>query len=204
MSRRNISPPSSGSNKPSKIPAWKQMSMETSDYTYRKQGGNWRVNFSPPLARRGAEYNRWALTRSPVRTNRRQEQAGTSKTTSFQGNPALLLVCPTGLLGGFILPHGRANGNWGPLLYFLPASYIVQNFSCHLLSRWYLARLIPWPWKWKWHVSLKMLLHFQWTTWRYIPQDIILHNHRCENLKSYMKNGWLRTHKNGRSDISHA
>jgi hypothetical protein len=26
---------------------------------------------------------------------------------------------------------------------------------------------------------------FQQTTWHYIPEDGILHNHRCENLKSY-------------------
>jgi hypothetical protein len=28
---------------------------------------------------------------------------------------------------------------------------------------------------------------FQRTTRRYIPEDVILHNHRCENLKSYIK-----------------
>jgi hypothetical protein len=27
---------------------------------------------------------------------------------------------------------------------------------------------------------------FQQTTWHYIPEDSILHNHRCENLKSYI------------------
>jgi hypothetical protein len=26
---------------------------------------------------------------------------------------------------------------------------------------------------------------FQWTALRYIPEDRILHNHRCENLKSF-------------------
>jgi hypothetical protein len=26
---------------------------------------------------------------------------------------------------------------------------------------------------------------FQRTEWRYIPEESILHNHRCENLKSY-------------------
>jgi hypothetical protein len=25
----------------------------------------------------------------------------------------------------------------------------------------------------------------QWTTWHHIPEDDTLHNHRCENLKSY-------------------
>jgi hypothetical protein len=28
-------------------------------------------------------------------------------------------------------------------------------------------------------------IHFQPTTRRYIPEDGTLHNHRCENLKSY-------------------
>jgi hypothetical protein len=26
-------------------------------------------------------------------------------------------------------------------------------------------------------------LVFQWTTWRYIPEDVTLHNHRCKNLR---------------------
>jgi hypothetical protein len=32
------------------------------------------------------------------------------------------------------------------------------------------------------------LVDFQWTTWRYIREDSTLHNHRCENLKSYIIN----------------
>jgi hypothetical protein len=30
----------------------------------------------------------------------------------------------------------------------------------------------------------------EWTTWRYIPDDNIIHDHRSENLKSYI---WMRT-----------
>jgi hypothetical protein len=30
-----------------------------------------------------------------------------------------------------------------------------------------------------------MSVDFQRTTLRYIPEEITLHNHRCENLKSY-------------------
>jgi hypothetical protein len=26
---------------------------------------------------------------------------------------------------------------------------------------------------------------FQWTSWRYIPEDRTIHNYRCETLKSY-------------------
>jgi hypothetical protein len=29
-------------------------------------------------------------------------------------------------------------------------------------------------------------IDFQWTTWRYIPEDISLHNHRRKTLKSYI------------------
>jgi hypothetical protein len=32
---------------------------------------------------------------------------------------------------------------------------------------------------------LSLNLRFGGTTWRYIPEDGTLHNHRCENLKSY-------------------
>jgi hypothetical protein len=31
-------------------------------------------------------------------------------------------------LRDFILPHGRANGNWGPLFHFPPVSNIIRNF----------------------------------------------------------------------------
>jgi hypothetical protein len=34
--------------------------------------------------------------------------------------------------------------------------------------------------------SSEMSVEFQLTTRRYIPEDRTLHNHRCENLKSYM------------------
>jgi hypothetical protein len=30
-------------------------------------------------------------------------------------------------------------------------------------------------------------VEFQWSTRRYIPEHITLHNHRCESLKSYLK-----------------
>jgi hypothetical protein len=32
--------------------------------------------------------------------------------------------------------------------------------------------------------SSEMLVDFQQVTWRYITEDITLHNHPCENLKS--------------------
>jgi hypothetical protein len=33
--------------------------------------------------------------------------------------------------------------------------------------------------------SSETLADFQWTTRCYIPDDIILHNHRCEKIQSY-------------------
>jgi hypothetical protein len=41
--------------------------------------------------------------------------------------------------------------------------------------------------------SSKMLVNFQWTTQRYIPEDRTLHNHCCENLKSYFWNRVFQT-----------
>jgi hypothetical protein len=35
--------------------------------------------------------------------------------------------------------------------------------------------------------SSETSVDFQQTTWRYIPEDRTLHNHRSENLKSYIK-----------------
>jgi hypothetical protein len=34
--------------------------------------------------------------------------------------------------------------------------------------------------------SSERLVDFQWTTWRYIPEDSTPHNHCCENLISYI------------------
>jgi hypothetical protein len=34
--------------------------------------------------------------------------------------------------------------------------------------------------------SSEMLIDFQRATWRYIAEERPLHNHRCENLKSYL------------------
>jgi hypothetical protein len=33
-------------------------------------------------------------------------------------------------------------------------------------------------------ISFDTSVDFQRTTWRYIPEDRSLHNHRCENLRS--------------------
>jgi plasmid replication initiation protein len=36
--------------------------------------------------------------------------------------------------------------------------------------------------------SSETVANFEWTTWCYIPEDRTLHNHHCENLKSYIIN----------------
>jgi hypothetical protein len=58
---------------------------------------------------------------------------------------------------------------------------------CHLISRWFLARLILRPCRWR-RCSSVTSVHFQRATWRYIPEDSTFHNHRSENLKSYTWN----------------
>jgi hypothetical protein len=55
--------------------------------------------------------------------------------------------------------------------------------ACHLLSCWYLGRLIA-PWRWMRFVPPKRLLDFQRSTRRCISQDNTVHSHRCENLRS--------------------
>jgi hypothetical protein len=40
--------------------------------------------------------------------------------------------------------------------------------------------------------SSEMSVAFQCTTWRYITEDRTLHNHSCENLKSYNFYSWSR------------
>jgi hypothetical protein len=43
---------------------------------------------------------------------------------------------------------------------------------------------------------------FQRTTLRYIPEDSIFHNHRCENLKSYINYKCLKINGSGNSGSS--
>jgi hypothetical protein len=43
----------------------------------------------------------------------------------------------------------------------------------------------------------EMLVDIQWTTWHYIVENSILHNHCCENLKFYIvfSTSCIRHHK---------
>jgi hypothetical protein len=63
---------------------------------------------------------------------------------------------------------------------------VNRHYACYLLSRWFLAQLISSALKTEAICSSEMSVDFQWTTRRYIPEDGTLHNHRCENLESYM------------------
>jgi hypothetical protein len=53
------------------------------------------------------------------------------------------------------------------------------------LSRWFLAQLIFSTLKMEATFSSITSVDTQRTTRRYIPEDGTLHNHRCENIKSY-------------------
>jgi hypothetical protein len=63
-----------------------------------------------------------------------------------------------------------------------------SSLSVNLLSRWFLAELIFSTLKMEEICSSETLVDTQRTTLRCIPGDGTLHNHRCENLKSYSGN----------------
>jgi hypothetical protein len=62
--------------------------------------------------------------------------------------------------------------------------------ACHLLAWWILAELIFLTLKMETRCSPETSVDTQRTTQRYIPEDGTLHNHRCENLKSYKEHVW--------------
>jgi hypothetical protein len=55
------------------------------------------------------------------------------------------------------------------------------------VASWFLAQLIFSTLKMEAICSSETSVDTQRTTWRYIPEDGILHNHCCENLKSFTK-----------------
>jgi hypothetical protein len=66
--------------------------------------------------------------------------------------------------------------------YITPCSPLSVN----LLARWILTELISSTLKMETICSSETSVDTQRTTWRYIPEDGTLHNHRCKNFKSYM------------------
>jgi hypothetical protein len=105
--------------------------------------------------------------------------------TPFSGPHKLLFLSPIGSLGGRVTAQQfhsvprRANGNWDPLFHFPPASYTIRNFrpvdysACHLLSRWYLVRLIR-PWRLRQHVPPKHRLTFNVLHGTVSPMTVLL------------------------------
>jgi hypothetical protein len=55
--------------------------------------------------------------------------------------------------------------------------------ACHLPLRWVLVRLILRSWEWRSYIPPETSVDFQRTTWRYNPEDSIVHNRCCENFK---------------------
>jgi hypothetical protein len=88
--------------------------------------------------------------------------------------------------------------DWGyrSCFYFVAAWYagafVRGRFCCvvsgrwHLLAYWFLAELISSTLKMEAICSFEMPVDTQRTSRRHIPEDDTLHNHRCENLKSYI------------------
>jgi hypothetical protein len=73
------------------------------------------------------------------------------------------------------------------------ASRIIRQPACHLLACWFLAELISSTLKMDAICSSETSVDTKRTTRRYIPEVDNLHNHRCENLKSYRRKKCLNT-----------
>jgi hypothetical protein len=68
-------------------------------------------------------------------------------------------------------------------------SYISETVNQRAIC-WLLAWLILRPWRCRWRSS-ESPVDFQHSIRSYAPEDRILHNHRCENLISYIMNSWM-------------
>jgi hypothetical protein len=86
---------------------------------------------------------------------------------------------------------GPANGNRAPFSNYLLFPIYIPDFrlavysACHLLTCWFLLKLFSSTLKMEAICSSETPVATQHTTRRHIPEDDTLHNHRCENLKSY-------------------
>jgi hypothetical protein len=73
--------------------------------------------------------------------------------------------------------------SWWCMVYVLKSINFWQ--ACDLLACWFLAELFSSTLNMETICSSETSVDTQWTTRRYIPEVVTLHNHRCENLKSY-------------------
>jgi hypothetical protein len=78
--------------------------------------------------------------------------------------------------------------HWNLTLDYILASTLWQLAACFMLvSRLTYSLTL----KIEATCSSKTSVDFWWTTWRYTPEDRTLHNHRCENIKSYKEFLWF-------------
>jgi hypothetical protein len=91
----------------------------------------------------------------------------------------------------FILSYGWANENWLAVFHFSSVSYISKISASRLLClppAFTLVSCLAYSSTLKMEATCSsgISVGFQWTTWCcYIPEARTLHNHHCENLKSY-------------------
>jgi hypothetical protein len=71
----------------------------------------------------------------------------------------------------------------------------IEHSACHLLAHWF-AEPFSSTLKMEAISSSEKSVETQQTTRRHIPEDDILQNHRCENLKSYIFHNILDLHEN--------
>jgi hypothetical protein len=72
-----------------------------------------------------------------------------------------------------------------------PSWEAISSSACHLLACWIFAELISSTLKMEAICSSEMSVETRRTTRRHIPEGDTLHNHRCENLKSYSSSAIL-------------
>jgi hypothetical protein len=90
------------------------------------------------------------------------------KGVKFVGFEVLTAVVIKSTIFWDITPCGPLKANWrfgGTYLLRLQGRRISrtrnqQSSACHLLSRWFLARLILWPWRWRRYIPPKYRLIF--------------------------------------------
>jgi hypothetical protein len=89
--------------------------------------------------------------------------------------PALLGL---NILSGIYLSNIYTSGIWRRV--------VCWDATCHLLTCWFLLKMLSSTLKMETICSSETSVASQQTTRRHIPEDDTLHNHRCENLKSYI------------------